>query len=640
MRIKKAIAIILSVTMLCSGVSGVALAKADIVKMATLNVQKATSSDADLLENEEFEIKDTGMRVATPSEVETIVNNEEDLRDAINKGIKVVEIDGNIKLTQTLFIHEGADVYLSGGTLSCGMDYFSDSDIEKHMIILASGAKLTLSDIEINATGWGSDHENETFPNVRRAIVIYTSQNSEIIIEDGTSILCESEGVKGKLRKRGIFLRGKATMNGGEIIENGNYEKIEGFFTAGAGIQGEGYIELNDGMVASNEYGTWILGEFKMNGGEICHNEYGIYNATSSDGEAFAPESIIRGGRVYDNDIAITNEAGGIIVIEGDAEIEGVFDTEKHLRSAAGRVSGKNGYVIKNDDNAQLKIRGGQITSSNPNEIAVYNTATGKLNMDGGIITAAGVALRNENTTAGAVQLTSGTIQVTSETGTAIDNQGYIKAGSDMVIEAAGKEQYLIAVSYSEGGTVSPSTMVADKNAVVSFTITPDSGYKISDVKLDGKTLGVVSSCNLTVEKNHELIVEFVKKSSSGGSSGGGGSSSSSTAPKQSKPETPGSWSQDQIGWRLVKADGSVYENIWVSKNNLWYWIGIDSYMKTGWNQINGAWYYLMPVSGEMKTGWVQTDGQWRYLSTDGKMLTSAVTPDGYNVDATGVWIQ
>ena len=41
-----------------------------------------------------------------------------------------------------------------------------------------------------------------------------------------------------------------------------------------------------------------------------------------------------------------------------------------------------------------------------------------------------------------------------------------------------------------------------------------------------------------------------------------------------------------------------------------------------------------------MKTGWQRTaDGKWYYMYASGEMAVNTVTPDGYNVDASGARI-
>ncbi|PEM34626.1 choline-binding protein A, partial [Bacillus pseudomycoides] len=44
--------------------------------------------------------------------------------------------------------------------------------------------------------------------------------------------------------------------------------------------------------------------------------------------------------------------------------------------------------------------------------------------------------------------------------------------------------------------------------------------------------------------------------------------------------------------------------------------------MQTGWQQINGAWYYFNS-SGAMQTGWQQINGKWYYFNSDGSWDSS-----------------
>ena len=60
--------------------------------------------------------------------------------------------------------------------------------------------------------------------------------------------------------------------------------------------------------------------------------------------------------------------------------------------------------------------------------------------------------------------------------------------------------------------------------------------------------------------------------------------------------------------------------------------------MTTGWQFVNGVWYYLNP-NGKMVTGWKLASGKWYYLRSWGGMLSDGTTPDGYRVDASGVWV-
>ena len=71
--------------------------------------------------------------------------------------------------------------------------------------------------------------------------------------------------------------------------------------------------------------------------------------------------------------------------------------------------------------------------------------------------------------------------------------------------------------------------------------------------------------------------------------------------------------------------------------------------MQTGWQRLNGQWYYLDPSTdgsqGRMFTGWHEIGGKWYFFheTADGPMgslLVNGRTPDGYQTDMDGVWIQ
>ena len=58
--------------------------------------------------------------------------------------------------------------------------------------------------------------------------------------------------------------------------------------------------------------------------------------------------------------------------------------------------------------------------------------------------------------------------------------------------------------------------------------------------------------------------------------------------------------------------------------------------MLTGWN---GNYYYR--ASGEKaKDAWTEIDGQWYYFKANGELVKNGKTPDGYTVDAKGVWLK
>ena len=110
---------------------------------------------------------------------------------------------------------------------------------------------------------------------------------------------------------------------------------------------------------------------------------------------------------------------------------------------------------------------------------------------------------------------------------------------------------HTITASANDGGTISPSGAVTVNDGEGrTFTITPDSGYRISKVTVDGADKGTVTTYTFEhVTADHSISVIFDRLNGGGSSSGGGGSSSggsssssgsSSTAPSTTTTTTAG----------------------------------------------------------------------------------------------------
>lgn len=80
-----------------------------------------------------------------------------------------------------------------------------------------------------------------------------------------------------------------------------------------------------------------------------------------------------------------------------------------------------------------------------------------------------------------------------------------------------------------------------------------------------------------------------------------------------------GLWEQINGKWKLKISDGSYAASQWAYLGDKWYFLGNDGYMLTGWQMVNGKWYYM--------------DGS-------GAMLADTITPDGYQVNASGEWVE
>ena len=99
-------------------------------------------------------------------------------------------------------------------------------------------------------------------------------------------------------------------------------------------------------------------------------------------------------------------------------------------------------------------------------------------------------------------------------------------------------KEYTIKALAGANGKITPSGEIkAIEGKQLLFIFTPDSGYKVDDVKVDGKSIGEILEYTYeSVNADSTIEVNFKKIPSPGGSSGGG---SSSSKPKEETDENP-----------------------------------------------------------------------------------------------------
>lgn len=119
---------------------------------------------------------------------------------------------------------------------------------------------------------------------------------------------------------------------------------------------------------------------------------------------------------------------------------------------------------------------------------------------------------------------------------------------------------------------------------------------------------------------------------------------------------------QYKTGWQYINGfwyyfnmeTGYAVTDAWLADGGLWYLFDTEGRLLTGWRNVGGHWYFLnnSPSDtcpyGAMKTGWIQTgpNSPYYYLNAGsendipyGAMLTDRNTPDGYFVNQNGEWI-
>ena len=98
-----------------------------------------------------------------------------------------------------------------------------------------------------------------------------------------------------------------------------------------------------------------------------------------------------------------------------------------------------------------------------------------------------------------------------------------------------------------------------------------------------------------------------------------------------------------QTGWKWLDnhyyyfTGSGAMKTGWFKDKGLWYYLDKEGIMLTGLQEINGARYYLN-ASGAMETGWKQLNGNWYYFQTNGSLLRNGTSPDGYRLNADGIW--
>lgn len=107
------------------------------------------------------------------------------------------------------------------------------------------------------------------------------------------------------------------------------------------------------------------------------------------------------------------------------------------------------------------------------------------------------------------------------------------------------------------------------------------------------------------------------------------------------KSSASSGWKQDGATWYYIKQDGNKAGNEWQEINGKYYWFDSSSAMATGWRGFtNDTWYYFKSDGSMAVSTWRESKGKWFYLGKNGAMLKGTTTPDGYQLDASGAWIQ
>ena len=170
-------------------------------------------------------------------------------------------------------------------------------------------------------------------------------------------------------------------------------------------------------------------------------------------------------------------------------------------------------YTLQNDSGATSTL----VTAVSGNGEPV--SINGQALSTGGSAT---VAIPNSGTTDIVVRIGAKTYTLTilrnsgtggNEGGGGSGNEGSGGSGSTGGNGGSGYSYYTIKATAGAGGSISPSGNVSVREGRdQTFTITPDKGYAVSNVKIDGKSIGAVKSYTFeNVSRTHTIEVIFMK---------------------------------------------------------------------------------------------------------------------------------
>lgn len=513
--------------------------------------------------------------------------------------------------------------------------------------LMPAGMLTSHADTEVSYRYYDEDREEWRTSSVSDYTSV-TSDNDGIRWSNGWYVVDSNVTISDRIIVSGtvnlILVDGYTlTASDGIRVEQGDTLNIYGQ-TEDSGTVAATTLNIYDAVIGSNSDPVRGTGTITINGGTVeVENKYG-WGAGIGDGYKGTGSNItIRGGMVvakvsgYGAGIGSGKDSSGDntnITISG-----GTVDATSYFAAGIGAGDGASNHIYVDISNGYVKAK-----SSHSQSHAIGGGRT-EVAITGGYF-------GNGDTEAQTVY------DVAPEKDYAVYSNTGDDSGTYPVYVA--EKTYTITATAGEGGSITLKAADMSKGGHAVYEITPDDGYEIDVVTVDG--VDVTSYAILgrytfnNIQDNHTISVTFrLTGTTTTTYSGDRGSSSDdddSSSASVSSNDT-GTWVRDGSGWRYVYEDGSYeagaaaaggdsagqvsWKQIdgkwwafkadgylstgWVLDQNrsLWYYVDETNGMKTGWHYDaeDGCWYYLDPVSGHMLTGWQWIDGKWYYFNGD-----------------------
>ena len=434
-------------------------------------------------------------------------------------------LEGNVYLDNSILIKGGTvNICLNGNKL-----YFNPGPSVIWEVIRLNGGTLNLTDCK--GSGQVCHHEHSPYG---CGVAVYSTFNLYGgIICNNTAYADGSADAYGG----GVYIGANSTFNmyGGKISNNQAYVGGTGQGLGGGVFCNNGTFNLLAGEITENDVktsgnservcgvGVYNAGSFNMSGGTISKNSISSTLSASQYGGGVCNDNgtfTMSGGEISGNSISTWGSGfayGGGVYSNYKFEFTGGTITGNELESNSAKVFGGG---VCNDQNGGFTMRGGTISN---NRIKTKNESRGGgVYIKGGTLTLLGTANITENKvndnknnlylgkdkTVIANGLANGavigvttynlptdnsSVTITNDATKAeyfiSDNSAYETTNDNglVILKLRTEKTYAITATAGVNGSISPNGSVSVKEGESQvFTITPNKGYEIASLKVDG----------------------------------------------------------------------------------------------------------------------------------------------------------
>jgi len=376
---------------------------------------------------------------------------------------------------------------------------------------------------------------------------ITTGAASSILTVSGGATVTASGGGTGTAPTKGLSvgILSRVVVNGGNVTGNGGHANgLDSVGIIGRGSTDSPQITVNGGALTGNggssEYDSiGIAGLLAINGGTATatggdgsNGSYGIQNLNTAD-------ITVSGGTV----IAQAN-GGKALDTDSQPESNANIDISGYAGGYRWRTTSTGAYTASTTDSLDY---GGQpyLEITIPASDITPPSWSGGSTLTASAITQTGATLSwsgaSDETAVTAYRLyqDGALIQTTSATSHAVSglspDTGYsyrVEAGDaagnwstdgptasvHTLTSSTPPDTYTITATAGANGSISPSGAVTvNQGGSQLFTIASDTGYRIHDVRVDGSSMGAVSSYTFSdVTADHTISVSFVTTDTAG----------------------------------------------------------------------------------------------------------------------------